>query len=175
MLEFLKQWRSLEHRRKNLDFEMSRWCAAVRAEFASGAAGDKAFGHWLATEIGIPVERQEECRMRADAFAIIPDHQEWDALGGFVQIRKLIPLDKRERVAVIGAAKASGYRIATVVRQRESRQVMPHQTPAVVLFAEFIESLEADIVPEELRELARSYIRARALNVDKSRSASAPS
>lgn len=163
MLEFLKQWKSIECRRKDLDYEECQWCAAVRAEFPSGTAGDKAFSKWLSFELGLPEDRSDECLLRAESFVIVPDPKQWQVLGGYVQIRKLVPLDKTERVAVIGAATATGYRIATVVRQRESRSVSHHGVADVVRFAEFIESL--DDVPEDLREAARKYVRAKALKV----------
>ena len=163
LLEFIKQWKSIERRQKDLDYERSSWCAAVRGEFPIGSKGDKQFGEWLSVELGIAPDHQEECRARAAAFSIVPDEQQWQSLGGYVQIRKLIPLDKTERVAVIGAVTASGYRISTVVRQRESKDVTHHATPDIVVFAEFIESLDG--VPDELRELARKYVRARALKV----------
>jgi hypothetical protein len=163
LLEFVKQWKSIERRRKDLDYDECRWCADVRAEFPTGTAGDKRFREWLSLEIGISVERQDECVTRAASFSIVPDPQQWHELGGYLQIRKLVPLDKAERVAVIGAAKASGYRITTIVRQRESKEVIRRDVPDIVLLAEFIESL--DRVPEELRDLARKYVRAKALHV----------
>jgi len=163
MLEFLKQWKSIERRQKDLDYEVSQWAAAVRAEFPGGKAGDKQFSGWLSLELGIPAERQGELLERATSFQIVPDPQQWQALGGYVQIRKLVPLDRTERVAVIGAAKASGYRISTIVRQRESREVTHRALPDVVLLAEFVESLGD--VPDEIRELARKYVRAMALKV----------
>lgn len=162
MLEFIRQWKGLERRQKDLDFERSRWCAELRAEFLSGDAGDKAFVKWLEVELGLPTERQEELLDRAAAFAVVPDPQQWRELGGFVQTKKLVPLDKKEQVAVIGAAKATGYRISTIVRQRESRPTVSH-VPDVVLLAEFVEQLPD--APEDLRTLARKYIRARALKV----------
>lgn len=164
LLEYLKQWKSLEVRTKELDFERSKWCATLRAEFPTGVDGDKGFRDWLSLELALPVERQDECLTRAQAHAIVSDAQQWNSLGGFVQIRRLVPLDKRERVAVIGAVTATGYRISTVIRQRESKDVTPHQTPDIVLLAEFIESL-GESAPEELREVARKYIRAKALKV----------
>lgn len=163
MLELLKQWKSIQSRRKELDYDESRWCAELRSEFPSGQVGDRAFTKWLATEIDLPAERSAECLNRAAAFAIVGDQSEWNDLGGYVQIGKLVPLDKRERVAVIGAAKASGYRISTVIRQRESKSVMHHATPDIVVMAEFIESLPD--APDELRNMARKYIRAKALKV----------
>lgn len=163
MLEFLKQWKSIERRRKDLDYEMSQWAATVRAEFGGGKAGDKQFREWLSIELGIPSERQGELLDRASAFAIVPDQQKWDALGRYEQIRHLVPLDKSERVAIIGAATASGYRITTIVRQRQSKEVTHRALPDVVLLAEFVESLGN--VPDEIRELARKYVRAMALKV----------
>jgi len=105
MLEFIKQWKSIERRRKDLDYEECRLCSEMRAEFPGGAAGGKRFSEWLDLELGIPRERQEECLERAASFAIIPDEQQWLALGGYVQIRRLIPLDRAERVAVIGGGE----------------------------------------------------------------------
>jgi hypothetical protein len=163
LLEFIKRWKELELRQKELDYERSRWCADLRAEFPVGKAGDRAFCEWLSLELGIPAERQEECLSRAAAFAIVPDKQEWESLGQFTQIRKLIPLDRRERVAVIGAAKSTGYRIGTVVRQRESKDTTHHPPPDIVLLAEGIEAWGD--APDELRQIARKYIRAKALKV----------
>lgn len=163
LLEFITQWKSIEKRRKDLDYEECRWCAALRAEFPNGKAGDNGFAKWLSVELGLPPERREECLSRARSHTIVPDRQQWEALGGYVQIRKLEPLDKRERVAVIGAVMATGYRIATVVRQRESKAVAPQRTPDVVVLAEFVEQLDA--APDDVREVARRHVRAKALRV----------
>jgi len=163
LLEFIRQWKSIERRQKDLDYERSRWCHDVRAEFGSGPSGDKLFCEWLAIELSLPPDRGAECLSRAEAFKIAPDSRTWDLLGGYRQIGKLVPLDKRERVAVIGAVQASGYRIETVLRQRNSKPVVSAGTPDIVLLAEFVESL--DNVPEQLREIARHYVRARALKV----------
>jgi hypothetical protein len=163
LLEFIKQWKAIERRRKDLDYDEARWCHDLRSEFPGGTSGDKAFGEWLSLELGLPEERRRECLSRAAAFAILPDQHGWEQQGGYRQIRFLIPLDKRERVAVLGAAKASGYRISTVMRQRESRPIEHAPTPDIVLLAEFIEQLDG--VPDELREVARRYVRAKALKV----------
>lgn len=163
LLDFIKQWKALERRRDELDFDLCEWCARLRGEFVDGEEGDRKFMDWLSLELGIAVERREECLVRSKAHAIVADAEQWRSLGGFVQIRRLIPLDKRERVAVIGAAKTTGYRISTVIRQRESKDVTHRKPPDIVLLAEFIESL--DDAPDELKEIARKYIRAKALKV----------
>ncbi len=167
LLEFVKRWKALERQQHDIDCERARWCSDLRAEFSNGSAGDEQFCKWLSVEIGLTFEQQQDCLARAKAFSIIPDQQQWRELGGFVQVRKLIPLDKKERVAVIGAAKQTGYRISTVVRQREAKALTPNaeppRTPDIVLLAEFVESI--DDVPEEVREVARRHIRARSLKV----------
>jgi hypothetical protein len=167
MLELIKQWKALERRGKDLDFEMSRWCADLRAEFPAGAGGDRMCSQWLDTELAMAPGKKEEILARAAAFAFVSDAAQWDALGGFAQIRHLLPLPKPERVAVLGAAKTSGYRIGTIIRGRQAKleaQQLPQRPPSdVQILAEFIEQLGS--VPDEIREVARRHVRAKALNV----------
>lgn len=163
MLELIKAWKGLERRGKDLDFELSKWCAELRAEFPAGSAGDRACSQWIDTEIAVASGRKEEYLTRAAAFVIVPDAAQYDALGGFAQIRHLIPLDKRERVAVLGAAKASSYRIQTIIRNRESKPAEPPRPSDVQILAEFVEQL--DHVPDSVREVARRHVRARAIKL----------
>lgn len=163
MLEFIKEWRSLERDRKDLDYKESNWCDRLRSQFPDDTSGDRAFAQWLSVELGLSDARYEELLSKAKAFALVSDRDRWDVLGGYMQIRLLIPLDAKERVAVMGAAISSGYRISTVIRQRQSRPEFPSRTPDIVLLAEFIEQLPD--APDGLREIARRYIRANALKV----------
>lgn len=163
MLELIKAWKALERRGKDLDFELSKWSAETRGEFPQGATGDRACSQWLETELALPPGKREDLLARARAYAIVSDQAQWDAQGGFVQIRHLIPLSKPERVAVLGAAKASSYRISTIIRNRESRPVSEPRPSDVQLLAEWVES--RDDAPDDLREIARRHVRARALKV----------
>ena len=129
----------------------------------AGDVGDKAFRNWLSVELDLPLERREECLSRAKTFSILSNPSKWEEFGGYRQLRHVVSLNKRERAAVLGTAKASGYRISTVVRQRssEERRSVPLPPSDVVLLAEFIESL--DRVPENIREIARRHVRAKNL------------
>jgi hypothetical protein len=163
MLELIKTWKAIERRGKDLDFDLSKWCADLRGEFLAGVTGDHACSQWLDTELAVAAGRKEEILARAAAFALVSDASQWDALGGFAQIRHLVPLEKRERVAVLGAAKASSYRITTVLRQRQSKPTVHGAPPDIVQLAEYVEQL--DEVPDSIREVARRHVRAKALKV----------
>jgi hypothetical protein len=123
--------------------------------------------------MGAPSGTRDEYLDRAAAFRAVPDAVQWDALGGFVQIRHLIPLEKRERVAVLGAAKESGYPISTIVRNRESKPAAPRPPDDVQVLAEYVEQLEEAlaqvgklapatrkrILPDTIRQIARRHVR----------------
>lgn len=163
MLELIKEWKALERRDRDLDFDLSKWSAALRSEFAPGPSGDKACAQWLDVELALPASKKEEVMARAAAFAVVPDATQWNSLGGFVQVRHLMPLDKRERVAVLEAAKTSGYRITTIIRNRQSPTAAVSRPSDVQVLAEFVEQLAE--VPSHIREVARRNVRAKALRV----------
>lgn len=160
MIRFIKQWRELEAQRRKLDFERSRWCREVRAEFAKGDVGDRAFVNWLAVELGIAAATGQEMLERALASQTVPDESTWDRVGGFSHIRALAPLPQRDRVAVLEAAKADAKTVKTVMRERGLAATKKLAKPDVVLLAEFVATL--DEVPPAIMAIVGKYVTRRA-------------
>lgn len=117
-IQYINRWKALEGRRKELDYDVSKWCHDVRAEFPAGSAGDDMLRSWVDTELDLAANRREEILTRAAAFAALPDRAHYEGLGGFKHVRGLLDLTKREQVAAIGEAKASGSTLGPVVRAR---------------------------------------------------------
>lgn len=156
MIRFIKQWRELESQRRKLDFERSRWCREVRAEFAKGDVGDRAFINWLAVELGIAAVTGQEMLERAVASSAVPDETTWDRVGGFSNIRALAPLPQRDKVAVLEAAKADAKTVKAVMRERGLATRPKVTKPDVVLLAEFIATL--DKVPPAITAIVSKYV-----------------
>lgn len=128
---FLKEWRQLAADRKSLDYREARWCYNLRAEFPSGDAGDKAFFHWLDTELCVPPKEREAQLDKARAFKIVPDQATWDAQGAnaAVKLRPLVRMPKKEQVAILGASKVEGKSVDKVILERDRAQTARTTTP----------------------------------------------
>ena len=161
MIRFIKQWRDLETQRRKLDFERSRWCRNVRAEFAKGAVGDRAFMNWLAVELGITASIGQELLERAVASQTVQDESTWDRVGGFSHIRVLAPLPQRDKITVLEAAKADAKTVKTVMRERGLILPKKMEKPDVVILAEFIATL--DKVPPGIMAVVGKYVSKRAI------------
>jgi len=157
MIRFIKQWRDLEDQRRKLDFERSRWCREVRAEFTKGEIGDRAFVNWLAVEIGIAAATGQEMLERAVAHHTVPDEKTWDRVGGFSNIRILAALPQRDKATILEAAKASAKTVKTVMRERGlGGTAQKVAKPDVVLLAEFVATL--DEVPPAIMAIVTRYV-----------------
>lgn len=156
MIRFIKQWRALESQRRKLDFERSRWCREVRAEFAKGDVGDRAFVNWLAVELGIASTMGAEMLERALASQTVPDETTWDRVGGFSNVRALAQLPQRDKVTVLEAAKAAAKTVKTVMRERGLVSTKSVAKPDVVLLAEFIIGLNG--VPPNIMRVVEKYV-----------------
>lgn len=114
MIDFVKRWRSIERRQKDLDFERSAWARDLRAECES----DRDFVEWCQREAGMSEPVARELLARVAAASIVTDAKTWDTLGGFAQVRSLAALPtKRAKVDAIEAAKSTGLRLSTIVRR----------------------------------------------------------
>jgi hypothetical protein len=120
--EYVKQWRELERRQKELDFEQSQWARRLRGEFAKGEVGDEHFTGWCVTELDIAKSKIAELLLRATAAAIVSDPATWKRVGGYATIKHLDEFSRRDQVAVLEAVKATGKAIRTVVEERGLRE-----------------------------------------------------
>lgn len=171
-LRLIKAFRALEAEQKDLDFRRSQWAREVRAL----APSDAKFVDWCGVELGLTQAQAKELLDRAATLAIVPDVKTWNEHGGFQKLRKLVELPKKEQVAVIEAAKVSGYAVSTVIKQRgHAPTAAPVATIAVgpaadaAALAEYIRGLQAAnaqiVVTREIRALLRRYPAPTALKV----------
>lgn len=116
---FIKRWRVLEEQRKDLNYQRCVLAREIRAEFAEGESGDLAFASWCDVELGVRGLGATEMLVRAQSMELLKDRKTFERVGGYTRgIRHLLMLPRRERVAVIEAAKTQQKAIATVLRER---------------------------------------------------------
>lgn len=118
-LALIKRFRALEAAQRDLDFNMSQWARDLRACFESGKPGDNAFVKWCETELSLTEGKaRHDLLVRAAAADAVKDIDTWNTVGGFKTIRALTELPRKEQVACLGAVKASGYSLRTVLKER---------------------------------------------------------
>jgi hypothetical protein len=125
---FIKRWRALEKQQADLDFARSLWAKELRACFNKGQAGDSKFLRWCQDFLGSDITFQAgELLKRATLVQTIDKPEDWNRLGGFREIRKVLDLPtEKDRSAVLQAAsKPGGYRIATLVRNHQIANAPP--------------------------------------------------
>lgn len=127
-LAFIKEWRQFTAERKSLDYREARWAHNLRAEYPDGDAGDRSFYLWLDAELGMPPREREAMLDKARAFGVVPDQATWDAQGA-KQLRQIVRVTPKERVAILGAAKAEGKKIGDVIRARDRTQAARSAMP----------------------------------------------
>jgi hypothetical protein len=120
MIQFVKRWRELESKAKDLDYQRSVLARDIRAEFPKGSDGDEAFTKWCEVELGLFVAAACELLTRARAIEVCADESTYARVGGFKAVRHVITLNKREQVAVLEAAKSQHKNVRTIVRERET-------------------------------------------------------
>lgn len=136
MIRFVKRWREIEQRQRDLDFERSKLARDIRDEFDKGDRGDDLFVNWCTVELGITAFAAKELLTRATAVTVVPDERTWKMIGGYRAIRPLQDLPKRHQVDVLEAAKSSGRAPINIMRERglikmsEPRPVAPAPAPA---------------------------------------------
>ncbi len=163
MIQFVKRWRDLDKRQADIDHERSTLCREIRSQFDSGPTGDDKFLDWCALELGLPLGPAQDALSRAAASKVVPDSATWKKLGGFRQIRHVAAIsDKRQQVAVLEAAKASGKAISTIIRERsgDSPERINPRADAEALAA-YVEGLAAAItalnVPKHITAIVERY------------------
>lgn len=131
LFDLVKRWRELDRQQKDLDFKKSVWSREARAAFPDGDIGDSQFANWLATDLGFTHKDVTEHQLRAVAAKIVPDQKTYKDVGGYRQIKKLEPLNARQRVTVLEAAKATEHTIERVIRDRGLAHKTEPKTPLV--------------------------------------------
>lgn len=165
MNNFVDRWRDLERRQKDIDHARAVWVRDVRAECGS----DRAFIAWCERDLGLTEAQCDDLLARVVVLEVVPDAADWRKHGGWRGVRPLARVTtKRERVAVLEAAKAQGLAVQTVVRQRRQAQAaaspdivpMRLSTPAedAIRLARFIvNQIGRDALPSEMQEIVRRW------------------
>lgn len=133
LFSFQKRWNALEKQRKDLGYQFALWARDLRAEFPKDDAGDAQFikscVEWFK---GIDEPRAKSLLTQARAAESVPDERTFLIVGGARQIEKLAPLEKKEQIATIEAAKLQNKTISTVIRERAVAQgKLPPPPPRV--------------------------------------------
>jgi hypothetical protein len=119
LVHFVERWRLLEQRRKDLDYDRAQFARELRDEFGS----DREFTLWCGTELGLKEPQARELLLLATAAKAVPDLAVWKRVGGSPEIRKVAALPtKREQVAAIETAKATGQKIGSIVKARQQQR-----------------------------------------------------
>lgn len=91
----------------------------IRAECGS----DKAFLRRCSQEFGLTEWQSKGLLERVAVLKVAPDLDDWRYHGGWRGLRSLVTVPtKRERAALLKAARAQGYVVSTVVRRRRAAQ-----------------------------------------------------
>lgn len=106
-MHFIKLWRKIEKAQQELDFRKSEWSRDVRKLSKS----DADFIRWCDVELKMARNTAEEMLRRAKLVAVVSDAQTWNKLGGYDKMQPLVMhnLSRKEQIAIVEAAKVSGY------------------------------------------------------------------
>lgn len=115
---FIKVWRAIQKDQAELDFRKSAFSKELRAQFSPGKSGDETFHKWCMEYLGLQRNQTQELLARGVAVTIVNDPLTWNTLGGYKSIAYVRELPRKEQVAVIDAAKKSGYSIRTIMAKR---------------------------------------------------------
>ena len=116
--KLIKIWRAIQKDQRDLDFRKSAFSKELRSHFAPGKTGDHMFHKWCLDNLGLQRNQTQELLARGAAVTVVPDADTWNVLGGYRQIAHVRELPRKEQVAVIEAAKKSGYAIRTIMAKR---------------------------------------------------------
>lgn len=155
---FIKRWNDLERAGRELDFARSEWARDLRSKWGNGERGDEEFVKWCEVEIGLAITGAHELLDRALAAKIVPDRKTWDRVGGFQQVRQLVPLAPSDRVSVLEAAKSTHRNVRSVLKERGlvERQERANPFRDAQTLAEYIVSLGID-VPRNVSSVINRY------------------
>jgi hypothetical protein len=116
--KMIKIWRAIQKDQRELDFRKSEFSKDLRAHFAAGKAGDEMFHRWCLDNLGLQRNQTQELLARGVAATIVSDADTWNLLNGYKSIAYVRELPRKEQIAVIEAAKKSGYSIRTIMAKR---------------------------------------------------------
>jgi len=116
--KLIKVWRQIQKDQRDLDFRKSEFSKELRAHFAAGKAGDEMFHRWCLDNLGLQRNQTQELLARGIAATIVTDADAWNMLNGYKSIAYVRELPRKEQIAVIEAAKKSGYSIRTIMAKR---------------------------------------------------------
>lgn len=116
--KMIKVWRAIQKDQRDLDFRKSEFSRELRAHFPAGKTGDNLFHKWCLDNLGLQRNQTQELLARGVAATIVPDADTWNLLGGYRNVAYVRELPRKEQVAVIEAAKKSGYAIRTIMARR---------------------------------------------------------
>ena len=125
----LRALRSLEKQQREIDFGFAKWAKDLRAVCKS----DSEFLTWCQERAGYPLHRAEAMLKRVAVIGLVSDEPSWDKLGGYEKIQPLVTHDlpRKEQIAIIEAAKASGYspKAGPITRIMQQRGHLPPPAP----------------------------------------------
>lgn len=127
-MHFIKLWRKIQKDQEELDFRKAEWARDLRKEHKS----DDAFIEWCRVELEMAHGTADELLRRAKLITVIPDAPTWNKLGGYEKLQPLVSkhLPRKEQVAIVEAAKVSGYVDRPITRVMQQRGHLPAPTPA---------------------------------------------
>lgn len=173
--KFVQLFREIFKEEKDTDFKKSQACADLRKEFSAGKTGDEQFVRWFAIEFGLTAGQGAELLKRAVTFVAIKDETTWKKLGGYVAIRPLQDLPKKDQVSVIEVAKSTSKPVRTIMRERNlgqykpentnkpepAKPIKPHEVRAISsdakILAEFIRD-NVDDLPKNIARIVERYV-----------------
>ncbi len=127
MIKFVKQWRDISRRQRDLDYDRTQFAKELRSHFKS----DDNFVKWCVEELPDMTDGQARGMLKlVPVLDVVKDVDTWHRLGGVKPIRRLVEtVPVKERRAVIAKADGKGKALTTVLtersREQEAQRVIP--------------------------------------------------
>lgn len=172
-MHFIKLWKKIEKDQQELDFRKSEWARDLLAWRKT----EESFIRWCADEIGMQRIQAQEMLRRAKLVTVVADAPTWNKLGGYEKLQPLVSkeLPRKEQIAIVEAAKVSGYVDRPIARVMQQRGHLPKPEPTkttahlpviatptareIKLLAEFINETYKN-PPPEVRRVVSKYLAA---------------
>lgn len=158
LINYVKRFRNLEARKKDLEHDYNVLCREVRSEYPDGARGDAMFDKFLETEFQLGAYERREFLLRAVTANVVPDKETLKRIGGFRSVVHVIALSKKEQIEVLKTVTSSNKSIVTVMRER-GHYATPKKGPSdAEVLAQFVVDRCRNL-PDNIREIVERQLK----------------
>lgn len=157
--KLIKEWKDLNHRGRDLEFEKARWCRKLRKRFRAGYNGDQDFRNWCALELSASADEALLMQSMAIAGFAFGDSVEYAAAGGERALECLVLCSPSEQESIMRTAKEQALSMRTVWAQRNKEPKKPMRSPVqdARRLAEYLIKSGRSL-PAPVREIVARYV-----------------